>query len=83
MAKFHGWTFKTGANYNINDYHNVFVNAGYFQAPKFGNVFDYNNQLFRDIQNEFAKALEAGYAYRSTHFSLNAMLTIPFGETNR
>jgi len=71
--KFHGWTFKTGANYNINDYHNVFVNAGYIsKAPKFGNVFDYNNQLFRDIQNEFVKALEAGYAYRSTHFSLNA-----------
>ena len=71
--KFHGWTFKTGANYNINDYHNVFINAGYIsKAPKFGNVFDYNNQLFRDIQNEFVKALEAGYAYRSTHFSLNA-----------
>ena len=71
--KFHGWTFKTGANYNINDYHNVFINAGFIsKAPKFGNVFDYNNQLLRDIQNEFVKAVEAGYSYRSSHFSLNA-----------
>ena len=71
--KFRGWTFKTGANYNINDYHNVFINAGFIsKAPKFGNVFDYNNQLLRDIQNEFVKAVEAGYSYRSSHFSLNA-----------
>lgn len=68
-----GWTFKTGANYNINDNHNVFANAGYIsKAPRFSNVFDYNNKLYRDVQNEFVKAVEVGYSYRSPHFSLNA-----------
>ena len=55
--KFHGWTFKTGANYNINDYHNVFINAGYIsKAPKFGNVFDYNNQLFKRYSKRICKS---------------------------
>ena len=71
--KFRGWTIKTGANYNLDDKNNIFINAGYIsKAPKFGNVFDYDNKLFRDIKNEFVKAIELGYSYRSTNFSLNA-----------
>ena len=71
--KANGWTFKTGANYNIDDQHNVFANAGYIsKAPRFSNVFDNNNELYRDIQNEFVKAIELGYSFRSSRFSLNA-----------
>ena len=71
--KANGWTFKTGANYNIDDQHNVFANAGYIsKAPRFSNVFDNNNELYRDIQNELVKAIEFGYSFRSSQFSLNA-----------
>lgn len=67
-----GYTFKGGANYNINEHHNVFMNLGYIsKAPRFNNVFDYSNELYRDIENECVQAVEAGYAYRSSLFSAN------------
>ncbi|MAR39711.1 MAG: hypothetical protein CMD22_03340, partial [Flavobacteriales bacterium] len=67
-----GFTIKTGVNYNIDELNNVFFNIGYIsKAPRFNNVFDYNNQLFRDIQNEQVKAVEGGYSYRSRFLSAN------------
>tara|TARA_B100001741_G_scaffold309775_1_gene307995 strand:+ start:1031 stop:3865 length:2835 start_codon:yes stop_codon:yes gene_type:complete len=67
-----GFTIKTGINYNIDELNNVFFNIGYIsKAPRFNNVFDYNNQLFRDIQNEQVKAVEGGYSYRSRSLSAN------------
>lgn len=42
-----GFTFKTGANYNISDHYNVFVNVGYMSlAPRFNQVFDNNNRSY-------------------------------------
>jgi outer membrane cobalamin receptor len=42
-----GFTVKTGANYNINDNYNVFVNVGYMSlAPRFNQVFDNNNKPY-------------------------------------
>lgn len=43
---FSGYGIKGGANYNLNDNHNVFVNVGYFEkAPIFGAVFqNFNNE---------------------------------------
>lgn len=67
-----GFTVKTGANYNVDELNNVFFNIGYIsKAPRFNNVFDYSNQLFRDIQNERVKAVEGGYSYRSRFLSAN------------
>ena len=67
-----GFTIKTGANYNIDELNNVFFNLGYIsKAPRFNNVFDYENQLFRDIENEQVKAVELGYSYRSKSLSAN------------
>ena len=41
-----GFTLKSGMNYNIDDFHNVFINLGYIsKSPRFNNVYDYNNQL--------------------------------------
>lgn len=74
-----GYTFKGGANYNIDDNHNVFFNAGYIsKAPRFSNVYDYGNKLWNDIRNEIVKAAEGGYSYRSHSFSanLNAYFTV-------
>ena len=67
-----GYTIKTGVNLNLDEYNNVFFNVGYIsKAPRFNNVYDYSNQLFRDIKNEEVKAVEAGYSFRSSLFSVN------------
>ena len=67
-----GLTVKTGVNYNIDELNNVFFNMGYIsKSARFNNVYDYNNQLFRDIKNEQVKAIEGGYSYRSRFLSAN------------
>ncbi|MCC6252255.1 MAG: TonB-dependent receptor [Bacteroidia bacterium] len=69
---FLGYTFKSGGNYNINENHNVFINAGYLKlAPKFVHVFDRNNRLFGDIDYQYVKAIEGGYGYRTSGLSVN------------
>ena len=36
-----GFTLKSGMNYNIDDFHNVFINLGYIsKSPRFNNVYD-------------------------------------------
>lgn len=68
-----GFTIKTGANYNIDLNNNVFFNIGYIsKAPRFNNIYDYSNNLYRDIENEIVKAVEGGYSFRSQSFSANA-----------
>tara|TARA_B100000768_G_scaffold52595_1_gene51109 strand:- start:4644 stop:7472 length:2829 start_codon:yes stop_codon:yes gene_type:complete len=67
-----GYTFKTGLNYNIDLSNNVFFNLGYIsKAPRFNNVYYYDNTEYRDIKNELVKAIEGGYSYRSSSFSAN------------
>ena len=67
-----GYTIKSGANYNLDEYNNVFFNLGYIsKAPRFSNVYYYDNSLFRDIKNEKVKAVELGYSFRSSSFSAN------------
>lgn len=68
-----GFTFKTGANFNITEKSNVFVNTGYLsRTPLFSNVIDNNtNTYFEEILNEVILAFEAGYGYRSKRFSAN------------
>ena len=69
---FPGFSVKTGANWNIDENHNVFFNTGILsKAPRFANVFDYDNNLIGDPQNEVVKGLEIGYGYRSSIFALN------------
>jgi len=69
---FGGFTVKGGANYNINNTMNVFFNAGYLsKAPRFNNVFNFNNQLFRDITNETIIAYELGYSIQTHQLALN------------
>ncbi len=67
-----GMTIKGGLNYNLSENFNVFINSGYLnKAPRFNNVFDYDNKLFREILNEKVKALELGAAWLSNQFSVN------------
>ncbi|PRX44444.1 TonB-dependent receptor [Salegentibacter salegens] len=66
-------SIKGGANYNINDTHNVFVNTGYFErAPFFDQVFlNFVNDVNEDAENQKIFSAEIGYGIRSSKFRAN------------
>jgi len=67
-----GFTVKAGANYNISETMNVFMNVGFIsKAQRFNNVYDRSNTLFRDIKNEQVRAVELGYSYVISRLTLN------------
>ncbi len=67
-----GFTIKGGANYNINESMNVFMNLGYLsKAQRFNNVYDRSNTLFLDIENEKVQAIELGYSFVKPRITLN------------
>ena len=67
-----GFTIKGGANYNLSETMNVFMNLGYIsKAQRFNNVYDRSNALFIDIKNERVKAIELGYSFVKSRFTLN------------
>lgn len=69
-----GYNGKIGANYNINEQHNVFANAGYYsKAPDFWYLFpNYTNDVSTtDIQNESVIGFELGYGFQSRYFHAN------------
>ncbi len=69
---FPGITVKGGLNYNITERFNGFFNLGYLsKAPRFNNVYDFDNSLFREIKNEVVKAIEIGGSYTSQSFTAN------------
>lgn len=70
----YGGTFKAGANFNVTEKSNFFLNVGYLnRTPQFSNVVDNNtNSFFVEILNEKITAFEAGYGFRSKRISLNA-----------
>jgi outer membrane cobalamin receptor len=71
---FFGYGIKGGANYNLDDNHNVFANVGYFQrAPFFDTVFpNFTNDANADAEPEKITSFELGYGYRSGIFVVNA-----------
>lgn len=71
-----GGNVKTGANYNINENHNIFVNAGYYSKQPFFNAVYPNNKsvLNGNLVNEKIIGFEAGYGFRSG--ILNANLNV-------
>lgn len=68
-----GFTFKTGANYNVTERSNIFLNVGYLsRTPQFSNVIDNTrNRVFDELLNEKIIAFEAGYGFRSKKVSVN------------
>ena len=74
-----GFDFKGGINFNINEYHHVYINAGYFsRVPYFKVVFgNYTNQASEDIHNEKVSSFELGYGitYKTTRLRLNTYYT--------
>ncbi|MCK5678291.1 MAG: TonB-dependent receptor, partial [Flavobacteriaceae bacterium] len=64
---FTGFSVKGGANYNINDYHNIFANIGYFEkAAGFDSVFlQFDNEhINADAENQKIFSVELGYGFR-------------------
>jgi iron complex outermembrane receptor protein len=69
---FPNYTFKGGANYNLNDHHNVFVNLGYMSvAPKLNNIYDANNREYKDVKNQEIESFEIGYGLKQPSFYAN------------
>lgn len=76
---FLGFSAKGGANYNLDDNHNVFANVGTIsRAPFFsGGAFiqsTTSNVTNSNAVNEKAFSYELGYGYRSANFSANLNL---------
>ena len=72
-VSFTGFGAKGGANYNLTDNHNVFVNGGYFEkAPFFNATFlNFVNDINEDAKNQKILSFEVGYGYRSSKLSVN------------
>lgn len=75
-----GYTAKLGANFNISEKMNVFVNTGYLsRTPQYSNVINSDdNEFFEEILNENILAFEVGWGFRSKKFSahVNGYYTI-------
>ena len=68
-----GFNVKAGANYNLNEQHNVFVNAGHYsRQPYQDNMFlNFRNDVNPLLTNEKITGIEAGYGFRSSVFAAN------------
>jgi len=68
-----GYNLKAGANYNLTDKHNVFVNAGYYsRQPFFDDLYlNYSNEVNGEVGNEGVLSLEAGYGFRSPYLDVD------------
>lgn len=74
-----GYNVKGGANYNINEQHNIFANVGFYsKQPFFNAVFPNNKNFVNDkLTNEKIFGIEAGYGFKSNFATvhLNAYRT--------
>ncbi len=75
-VNFNAYSIKGGANYNLTDRHNVFINGGYFtRAPFFRFAFiGFTNEINEGVKHEKVRSVEAGYGYRGRMLSANLTL---------
>lgn len=68
-----GFNVKGGANYNINEVHNVFANIGYYsKQPFFNSVYPSNRQVVNPtLTNEKIFSAELGYGFRTPKLNAN------------
>ncbi len=71
-----GGNIKGGVNWNIDENHNVFANAGFYsKQPLFDAVFlNFVNDVNENVENEKVIGTELGYGFRSEKFDLNLNL---------
>lgn len=67
---FFGYSAKGGANYNLDNNHNVFASIGYFEKAPFSNAvfLNFENAINEDAENQKIFSAELGYGYRSANF---------------
>ena len=70
---FFGFSAKGGANYNIDDNHNVFANVGYFERqPDFDAVYTNHENIFNEgAVNEKVTSFELGYGFKNSVCQVN------------
>lgn len=68
-----GGNIKGGINWNIDEQHNVFANAGYYsKQPFFDAIFlNFRNDINPNPRNEKVIGLEVGYGYTTERFRAN------------
>ena len=68
-----GYNVKAGANYNLNDNHSIFFNAGYYsRQPYHENIYlNFTNRVNPFTENEKILGLEVGYKLRSQFIDAN------------
>jgi len=68
-----GFTFKSGANYNLNQNMNVFLNLGYLSKVRTFRYFfvGYTTAFEKNTENEKVMAFEGGYNFHSARFTAN------------
>ena len=81
---FNGYSLKAGANYNITEHDNFFVNVGYNSKVPFFNLL-YNNagRKYDNVKTEGITSAEIGYGitYPSLKVTLNAYYTLWANKT--
>ncbi|GAA4018110.1 TonB-dependent receptor [Hymenobacter fastidiosus] len=80
-----GYSFKAGANYNLTEHDNVFVNTGYnSKVPFFNLVYTNQGRLYDNVKPEGITSLEMGYgiSYPSMKATLNAYYTLWANKTS-
>ena len=75
-VNFLGFTAKGGANYNINENHNVFANLGFVsRAPKFSyGAFmqsTTSNVINKEAKNEKVFMIDLGYGFKTSWLTAN------------
>ncbi len=71
-----GFNIKGGANYNINNNHNVFANVGYYsKQPLMNSVYPSNQQVVNpSLTNEKIFSIELGYGFKTSNFNAKVNL---------
>ncbi|OEK09354.1 TonB-dependent receptor [Flavivirga aquatica] len=71
-----GGNVKGGLNFNIDDNHNVFANAGFYsRQPNFDAVWiNFRNELNPNLKNETILGFELGYGLRLDNFKASVNL---------
>ncbi|MDQ2771010.1 MAG: TonB-dependent receptor [Bacteroidota bacterium] len=81
---FKGYSVKAGANYNLTEHDNIFVNVGYnSKVPFFNLLYTTSGRKYDNVKPEGITSAEIGYGinYPSLKVTLNAYYTLWANKT--
>ncbi len=73
IISFFTYSIKGGANYNINEYLNIFLNGGYFTRPPFFKYAfkGYTNEINKGVKKERILSSETGLGFKTDKIKAN------------